>query len=399
MFCPNCGTSVESGNAFCPICGVSLGVIQSEDATPAEEPIVAPQPEYVAPVAEPVVATQPEYVAPVAPAPGSFELPGAVKDLPLIKQKFNPKDILNKIKGINLSGPKKKAIAIVAVVLVVAIIIGSVITATPAIAIPNAVDKTILDSSSFEFSISTGSYKVMKGKVDFGKNFEESGLYLDAGGAEIGYLNGEFTTSLGHEVELDDLIDQYSDMMDDLDYDFDLDIEETLNRIIKREIREEELLEIYDEKREVLEEMFSDMLDEDIVLPKSKELKSMVKDYMKHLPDGAVEIEKGRDNGKKIYEYEIDVEKLLVGLIEYTSEKSKYEEYYQYLEDICDMDADDLVDIIEDIGFEDIDGEIEIKGGYITEANVNFDGEKIAIKFKNVNKTKVNEDVIDDIDD
>jgi hypothetical protein len=49
--------------------------------------------------------------------------------------------------------------------------------------------------------------------------------------------------------------------------------------------------------------------------------------------------------------------------------------------------------------FENIEGQIKIKGGYITEASIEMYGEELSIKFKNVNKTKVEEDLIDDIGD
>lgn len=347
--------------------------------------------------AEPVVSQAPQQTceAPVT---------AGIKELPLAKQKKSFKEIIGggkKDKGEGSkprSGKKKVALIVVALILVIGIVIGSVIMSAPTVAVSKAAKKTVLDSSSFEFEYSVNGSKYMEGKVDFGRNYEESGLYLkNSYGYEMGYFNGEIKNTYS-DGDIDDMFESIENLFDYYGIDIDVDPEETLNRLIKNEIREEELLKIYDEQKEAFEEMIADFTDEEIVLPDSDELKSMISGYLSDMPEGVIEVEKESKSGKKIYEYEVDVEEFLVGLVEYASSKSKYSEYFGYLDDVTNMDADDLIDIIKDIGFADIEGKIVIEKGYISEFAVDIFGNEYSVEFSNVNDTVVDEEVLDDIE-
>lgn len=80
MFCTNCGSQFEDGNAFCPNCGTKVEVVNSvaqPAAAPVAEAVTAPEPVVnTAPAPAPVVDAAPAPVAatvaaaaPVAPAP------------------------------------------------------------------------------------------------------------------------------------------------------------------------------------------------------------------------------------------------------------------------------------------------------------------------------------------
>ena len=65
MFCPNCGSQVAEGTAFCGACGSRLATEAPKpvEATPVETaPVIVPAP---APVAETPVAEAPKYEAPL----------------------------------------------------------------------------------------------------------------------------------------------------------------------------------------------------------------------------------------------------------------------------------------------------------------------------------------------
>lgn len=73
MFCTNCGSKFEDGNAFCPNCGTKVEVFAQPVEAPA--PVAAPV-EAPAPVAAPVEAAPAPVAAPVeAPAPVAAPAP------------------------------------------------------------------------------------------------------------------------------------------------------------------------------------------------------------------------------------------------------------------------------------------------------------------------------------
>lgn len=65
MFCTNCGTQFEDGNAFCPNCGTKVESV----AQPVETAPVAAAPVEAAPVAAAPVEAAPVVAAPVVAAP------------------------------------------------------------------------------------------------------------------------------------------------------------------------------------------------------------------------------------------------------------------------------------------------------------------------------------------
>lgn len=65
MFCTNCGTQFEDGNAFCPNCGTKVESV----AQPVETAPVAAAPVEAAPVAAAAVAAAPVEATPVEAAP------------------------------------------------------------------------------------------------------------------------------------------------------------------------------------------------------------------------------------------------------------------------------------------------------------------------------------------
>ena len=81
MFCTNCGTQFEDGNAFCPNCGTKVeSVAQPVEtapvaAAPVEAAPVAAAPVEAAPVAAVPVAAAPVEAAPVEPAPAPAPAP------------------------------------------------------------------------------------------------------------------------------------------------------------------------------------------------------------------------------------------------------------------------------------------------------------------------------------
>lgn len=81
MFCTNCGTQFEDGNAFCPNCGTKVeSVAQPVEtapvaAAPVEAAPVEAAPVEAAPVAAVPVAAAPIEAAPVEPAPAPAPAP------------------------------------------------------------------------------------------------------------------------------------------------------------------------------------------------------------------------------------------------------------------------------------------------------------------------------------
>ena len=70
MFCTNCGTQFEDGNAFCPNCGTKVeSVAQPVETAPVEAAPVAAAPVEAAPVAAAAVAAAPVEATPVEAAP------------------------------------------------------------------------------------------------------------------------------------------------------------------------------------------------------------------------------------------------------------------------------------------------------------------------------------------
>ena len=70
MFCTNCGTQFEDGNAFCPNCGTKVeSVAQPVETAPVEAAPVEAAPVEAAPVAAAPVEAAPVEAAPVEAAP------------------------------------------------------------------------------------------------------------------------------------------------------------------------------------------------------------------------------------------------------------------------------------------------------------------------------------------
>ena len=76
MFCTNCGTQFEDGNAFCPNCGTKVeSVAQPVETAPVAAAPVEAAPVEAAPVAAVPVAAAPVEAAPVEPAPAPAPAP------------------------------------------------------------------------------------------------------------------------------------------------------------------------------------------------------------------------------------------------------------------------------------------------------------------------------------
>ena len=57
MFCPKCGTNVNEGSRFCPVCGNDMAAVPVQTPAPVAEPAAAPMVEpMAAPMAEPMAA-------------------------------------------------------------------------------------------------------------------------------------------------------------------------------------------------------------------------------------------------------------------------------------------------------------------------------------------------------
>lgn len=89
MFCTNCGTQFEDGNAFCPNCGTKVESFAQPvetapvAAAPVAEPIPAATPVEAAPVAAAPVAEPAPVATPVEPAPAPAPQPQAVPVAPV----------------------------------------------------------------------------------------------------------------------------------------------------------------------------------------------------------------------------------------------------------------------------------------------------------------------------
>lgn len=69
MFCTNCGSQFEEGNAFCPNCGTKVQTIAQPVAQPVAEPAPVAAPVETAPVEATPVETAPVEAAPVEATP------------------------------------------------------------------------------------------------------------------------------------------------------------------------------------------------------------------------------------------------------------------------------------------------------------------------------------------
>ena len=83
MFCTNCGSQFEDGNAFCPNCGTKVETVAqpvvepAPVAAPVEAAPVAAAPVAAAPVQAAPVEAAPVYATPVEPAPAPTAVPVA----------------------------------------------------------------------------------------------------------------------------------------------------------------------------------------------------------------------------------------------------------------------------------------------------------------------------------
>ena len=439
MFCPNCGNKLEKGQSFCAVCGnvidfaddVTIGAF--ENSTP-----VAPQPEYVEPVVP--VAPQPEYVEPVADEAtiGVYEsftpvAPQAEYEAPVIEEAVAvptepqydfgapvvPQD--NFVTPVAPVAPatdvppaatvdaaetkkekKRNAFLIgffsaVALGLIAGIIALVVFLTRPDVSIVRAAKKTILDSKSFSFELYwDGEGKVAEGKVAFGENHKDSGFYVTSGEEyeEIGYYNNTIYTSDG-SVDLEENLEYINETLGEMG--FDITVEEALDMLIDEEIKEKAIFDIYESQYDNLVEIL-DERDIDIELPDPKEVKSSALDVFKGIPEDAFDFEQDLGFGKKTIKYEVDLEKLLVGIIENLSEDEEYQEFFEDFEDETGNDVDDIIDELEDSEYPDVEGKAVIEWGRLVEFSLKIDGEGFKIKFKDINKTEVNQKTMDAIE-
>ena len=210
----------------------------------------------------------------------------------------------------------------------------------------------------------------------------------------MGYYNNVFYTSYGSE----DISEGFDDINETLgEMGLDITVEEALDMLIDEEINEKAIFEIYESQYDNLVEI----LDErgiDIELPEPKEVKSSALDIFKGIPEDAFDFEQDLGFGKKTIKYEVDLEKLLVGIIESLSEDEEYQEFFEDFEDETGNDVDDIIDELEDSEFPDVEGKAVIEWGRLVEFSLKIDGEGFKIKFKDINKTEVNQKTMDAIE-
>lgn len=343
-----------------------------------------PQPESVEPVA-PVVPVdyQNTYAEPVAPV-------GDVPPAAPVEEKTAKKEKRRNAFLIGFFG----AIALGLLVFIIALV--SFIT-RPDVSIIRAAKKTILDSQSFSFEIYFDDQgKVAEGKVAFGQNHKDSGFYVTSGEEyeEFGYYNNTVYTSSGSR----DISEGFEYINDSLgEMGLDITVEEALDMLIDEEINEKAIFEIYESQYDNLVEIFEER-GIDVKLPDPKEVKSSALDIFKGIPEDAFDFEQDLGFGKKTIKYEVDLEKLLVGIIENLSEDEEYDEFFESYEDETGNDVDDIIDELEDSEFPDVEGKAVIEWGRLVEFSLKLDGEGFKIKFKDINKTEVNQKTMDAIE-
>lgn len=363
MFCKNCGSQIDDGVANCPNCGTATGVTQAATQDfRTYSPVWANQADAAAQTNAPVVAP---------------EAPKAKK---------------------GFGGNKKILPAIIAVVLVVAIVLGIVLIATgkkPEVKTLDAAKKTVFETSEMSGSV---EYKE-DGEVYDGYDFDLT-VGEDVDSTYFCYSYGDEDYSAKYEIkdgklyyngeEGDSLDELFAEWEEDLSeyYDVDIDIRAELDNILNGKIDEKAVADLFDNVFiPTMKQMIEDEIGETVELPSFDELFKDVEDLLKNKTvREALGLEKSKSsNPGTTYDFNINFKKLVRGVFEYLQEDKEYKEYLELVVDEADYDdVDELVDdfVDEADGMEKLKGSITIKSGRITHVTIKDGDAKIEIALE-----------------
>ncbi len=362
MFCKNCGNQINDGVAMCPNCGTATGVAQdaSQDFR-TYSPVWANQAD----------AAQMNNTAAAA-------------------------DFSTGKKG--MGGKKKIIPVIIALVLVVAIVLGIVLIATgkkPAEKTLDAAKKTVFETSemsgSIEFKEDGEVYDSYDMDLTIGEDVDSTYFCYSYGEGEYSEKYEIKDGKLYYNGEEGDTVDElFEEMESELSeyYDVDIDIRSELDNILNGKIDEKAVEDLFNNVfLPAVEQMIEDEIGETVELPSYDELFKDVEDLLKNKTvREALGLEKAKSsNPGTTYDFNINFKKLVRGLFEYAQEDKEYKEYLDLFVDESGFDdldefIDEAVDEAEYMG--KIKGSITIKSGRITHVTIKDGDAKIEIALE-----------------
>lgn len=283
----------------------------------------------------------------------------------------------------NIMGDKKKLlIGAVAIVVVVAIVLGLIFgLQSKEVKIFNALKKTVFDSKSLTVSMGDS----FKAKIAFGDGVEGTAIEIEEGGEKYEIKNGKIEYN-GQKENVSDIFKNFEAQLKELG--IDINIEEELDKILTGKINEKELKKLYDSTiKPALEEALSEEFDADIELPSYDKTMKLVKKFLNSLSKDAVTTKK---NGKT-YKVTVKMDDFMVELVEFCSKTKEIKNIVTAIDnddltEYLEMDKKELEDEMKDIfGSEKVKFEVKIEGGRIT----SFEYGSTEIKIKDINKTEV----------
>lgn len=282
-----------------------------------------------------------------------------------------------------LNGKNKLLVGGVAIVLVVAIVLGLIFgLQSKEVKIFNALRKTIFNSKSLTIEFDDE----WEAKIAFGKGIDATAAEIEAYGQTIEIKDGEVTYENGTSEEISDLLADAQDYLDE--YGIDVDLEAEIGKILNGKIDEKEFGKLYDSAiKPALEEAISENFDADVELPTYDKTIKLVKKFLNSLSKDAVTTKK---DGKK-YKVTVKMADFMVDVVNFCKKNKDVANILKAIdedayEDYAEMSKDELKDEMkDDFGSQKLKFEVKIQGGRITE----FEADGVKIKIKDINKTKV----------
>ncbi len=292
----------------------------------------------------------------------------------------------------------KKSSVFISIILVLALVAGGAavaITSIPHVKVYRALDNTLFNSSELNIIVRTeyGSDNYDEKRLDIviGDDINSSSLTI----TEVSSFDDEsYTSSLNggkfynNDGEASD--ETVEDLLKSLEEEFEdylpegTDIVEVVNDILNNKIDKKAVKKTYDDILvPAIENFISEEFDEEIELPKFKELTNRGMDIIKEKDiTESLEFEKiDSDLPGTTYEYTLDVAQLIEAALNYAMEDEEFSETIDQIAESLDTEAEDLVDdIIEGSkDFEDITGTITIKSNRITNITYNINDDDTLI--------------------
>lgn len=358
MFCKNCGTQIADNAVACPNCGTQVGVNQgASQEFRTYSPIWANQQDAV-----------------TTPQPLTYAQPPV-----------NPK------KG----GKKKKPFIIaIALVLVVAIVVGIIAFAggNPASKAFNAVRKTAFDSSEITITLVGNTDENVILSLAFGDDINSSYFDEKVGGVSYISLKNGKMYQMGQDmgVELETGLAYYDTMLSS-ELGVDVNITEEINKILNNKIDEDALSELLDGI--VLPELEKAIKEEtgvNVDLPTYDECMEFIEKLLKDKDvRKSLNIKKAKsDNPGKTYSYDVVCGDFATAFFEFVQSKDEYKQYLDLIVEINDYSsAEELISSVVKEAYEtdNLQGTFTIKSGRLTNFTYNEDGKvefSIAIESK-----------------